>query len=302
MNTIKPHLSKLKIEMEERIMSEIQTSEDTKKYEIVPGDWIELVDSMHRVHRLHRIRSLIDFDDVKTGDYGGYIESEENLSHSGNCWVYSDAVRLDKNARVWGHAHVYGNAKLYNSAEVCDHAIVCDESKIYEDAKIHKRAKVSGRSYIHGITKVSGNADISGDGVNVYGNVLILDDVVLSGSMDISGVTIILGDTTVKGTDIVISGRVMMTGHTNIRNHAYIISNDDFISVTNIGEHRDVLTAYIMSDKQIAVNTCCFDGTFDDFIKYTKEAWKDTVVGQEYALFCKSIQERFEINRKTEGE
>ena len=283
-------------------MSEIQTSEDTKKYEVVSGDWIEIIDSMHRTHRLHRIRALIDFDDVKSGDYGGYIESEENLSHSGNCWIYSDAVRLSKNARVWGHAHVYGNAKLYNSAEVCDYASVCDDSKIYDDAKVHQRAKVSGLSYIHGISKVSGNADVSGEGVNIHENVVIRDDVIISGTVDISGTTIILGDTTIKGNDIYITGRNMILGHTNIRSNAYITSNDDFISVTNIGEHRDVLTSYIMSDKQIAVNTCCFNGTFEEFEKYVESEWKDTIVGQEYTLFCNSIRERFELNRKEEEE
>ena len=40
---------------------------------------------------LYRIKSLIDFEDVKAGDLGGYVEKEENLSQSGNAWVYGDA-------------------------------------------------------------------------------------------------------------------------------------------------------------------------------------------------------------------
>ena len=40
---------------------------------------------------LYRIKSLIDFGDVKAGDLGGYVEKEENLSQSGNAWVYGDA-------------------------------------------------------------------------------------------------------------------------------------------------------------------------------------------------------------------
>ena len=40
---------------------------------------------------LRRIKSLIDFSDVKKGELGGFIEKEENLSHSGNAWVYGDA-------------------------------------------------------------------------------------------------------------------------------------------------------------------------------------------------------------------
>ena len=40
---------------------------------------------------MYRIKSLIDFEDVKAGDLGGYVEKEENLSQSGNAWVYGNA-------------------------------------------------------------------------------------------------------------------------------------------------------------------------------------------------------------------
>ena len=36
---------------------------------------------------LHRIKALKDFGDVKKGDLGGWIKSEENLSQEGLCWV-----------------------------------------------------------------------------------------------------------------------------------------------------------------------------------------------------------------------
>ena len=34
---------------------------------------------------LHRIKALKDFNGVKAGDLGGFIEKEDNLSHDGNC-------------------------------------------------------------------------------------------------------------------------------------------------------------------------------------------------------------------------
>lgn len=40
---------------------------------------------------LYRIRAVRDFGSVKTGEFGGYIEKEENLSHFGNAWVYGNA-------------------------------------------------------------------------------------------------------------------------------------------------------------------------------------------------------------------
>lgn len=40
---------------------------------------------------LYRIRAVRDFGSVKTGEFGGYIEKEENLSHFGDAWVYGNA-------------------------------------------------------------------------------------------------------------------------------------------------------------------------------------------------------------------
>ena len=57
---------------------------------------------------LYRIRAVRDFGSVKTGEFGGYIEKEENLSHFGNAWIYGDA-------RVFGNAWVYGNAEVFNT-------------------------------------------------------------------------------------------------------------------------------------------------------------------------------------------
>ena len=60
---------------------------------------------------LFRIKALISFSDVEKGELGGYVEKEENLSHSGNAWVYDDA-RVSGNARVYGNAWVSGNARV----------------------------------------------------------------------------------------------------------------------------------------------------------------------------------------------
>ena len=56
---------------------------------------------------LHQIIAVRDFSDVTSGEIGGWIEKEENLSHDGNAWVYGDA-RVCGNARVCGDARVYG--------------------------------------------------------------------------------------------------------------------------------------------------------------------------------------------------
>ena len=72
---------------------------------------------------LYRIRAVRDFGSVKTGEFGGYIEKEENLSHFGNAWVS-------------GNAWVYGNARVY------DNAWVCGDAKVYGDAWVSGNAEV----------------------------------------------------------------------------------------------------------------------------------------------------------------
>ena len=85
-----------------------------KKYELT-NEIIEF-----RGRKLYRIRAMVDFGDVKAGDLGGYIESEENLSQEGLCWVC-------------GTAWVCGNAKVYGDAWVCGNARVSGDARIYGD-------------------------------------------------------------------------------------------------------------------------------------------------------------------------
>lgn len=123
------------------------------KYELVKDD-IKFLDSGEI---LYRIKALKDFNGVKIGDLGGYIESEGNLSHDGDCWVYDDSIvyggatvsenaSIRKNSIVAGEyqgikyaypgqlrtTEVYGNAEIYNSI-VCWDAHVYGELSLYEE-------------------------------------------------------------------------------------------------------------------------------------------------------------------------
>jgi hypothetical protein len=74
---------------------------------------------------LYRIRALVAIErfGVKVGDIGGFVEKEENLSHSGDAWVYGNAevfgdARVFDDARVYGNAEVFGDAKVYGNAMI----------------------------------------------------------------------------------------------------------------------------------------------------------------------------------------
>ena len=69
-----------------------------KKFELLPDDTIEVFGRKH-----FRIKAKINFGTVETGELGGYIEKEENLSENGDATVSDDA-------RVYGNAEVYGDA------------------------------------------------------------------------------------------------------------------------------------------------------------------------------------------------
>lgn len=79
-----------------------------KKYKILEGQYVEVCGK-----KLYRIQALKDFKWVKSGDIGGYLEKESNLSQYGNAWVCDDAL-VYGNARVYGDARVYGTRHYLN--------------------------------------------------------------------------------------------------------------------------------------------------------------------------------------------
>lgn len=80
-----------------------------KKYELTDETMV-----FHGI-TLHRIKALKDFGNVKSGEIGGWIESEHNLSHNGDCWVADNAKVFD-DARVFCDAEIHGDShvKCYN--------------------------------------------------------------------------------------------------------------------------------------------------------------------------------------------
>lgn len=128
----------------------------TQKYELLKDDTIE-----HCGRTLYRIKALISFDAIVAGELGGYIETENNLDHNGNAWVFGNA-KVFGNAWVSDNAQVFDNAKVYSNAQVFDNAKVCGNTEIFGNAQIYDNAKVSGNARIHGAAKVCGNAWVSG--------------------------------------------------------------------------------------------------------------------------------------------
>lgn len=137
-----------------------------KKYELTE----ETVTTPNRFARrtLYRIRALRDIPryGIKAGDLGGYVETEKNLSQTGNAWVGGDAwvcgdAQVLDDAQVSGNARVYGNAKVFGKAEVYSRARVFGDACVSGHAQVCNYACVLGDAWIEGAdTWVDGNAEI----------------------------------------------------------------------------------------------------------------------------------------------
>jgi len=162
--------------------------ESNKKYEIMAFEG--------------RIKALKSFGDVKEGEVGGFIDTESNLSHEGDCWVYdnaqvSDGARLTDNAtardncRIDGQAWIWGNAKISGDAVVDDYAQISGYAKIYESAKVIGDAKITDHAMVYEFAQVKGDAHI-GESAWIYGNAMV------SGYAKVTGKAFVFGNAVVK--------------------------------------------------------------------------------------------------------
>ena len=128
---------------------------------------------------VYRIQAVQEFSDVKEGDFGGWIESEDNLSQDGNCWVYGDAV-------VRGRAKVLDNAKIKDNVMVFDYAQVSDDAVLCDYAQASDNARVYGKAMMFGWSRAYNNAEVFGNS-KLKDNVRALLDAWVYGDVEVSG-------------------------------------------------------------------------------------------------------------------
>ena len=117
---------------------------------------------------LFRVRALRDFSDVHIGDIGGMVESSDNLSQGGDCWVYDcasvlGAARVRGDAVVTGRATVRGSARISGRATVADYAIVKDNAHVGENAYVVEWAIIEECAHIGRNAVIRGFSRIGGD-------------------------------------------------------------------------------------------------------------------------------------------
>jgi NDP-sugar pyrophosphorylase family protein len=116
----------------------------------------------------YRIKAIKSFGNIAEGEYGGLVESEDNLSHDGNCWIYrgamaSDNSRVRDNAQlkdfsaISGNALIEGKAIISGFSEVTQSAVIRDNSKVYDVSLISGNSLICGSAIITGKTVIHNN-------------------------------------------------------------------------------------------------------------------------------------------------
>ena len=116
----------------------------------------EITDIAHEKYPfLHRIRALRDIGQkVKSGELGGFVESESNLSFEpgDDAWIFDDAIctgdgYVDKGSRLFGNAVVCGHGYVSHDSAMSAHTRVEDDAYI-RGADLCGHARVSGRGMV----------------------------------------------------------------------------------------------------------------------------------------------------------
>lgn len=209
---------------------------------------------------LYRIEALKYFGEIKKGDKGGFIESENNLVHEGDAWV-SD------------NAHVYGDACVFNNAHVYGNAFVSGYAKVYGDAFVY------GNAWLYDNTRVCGYARVA-DNARVYGDANVCDDSSVFGSACVYDNAHVYGDALVRG-------------YACVCGDAEISNKSDYIVFQNWWSSGRYFT-WTRSNNMWSVG--CFYGTGEELIK---KAYKDSELsGREYERIVKYVEEIRKDNGK----
>ena len=148
-------------------------TKQSKRWEFVPNSEIKVDGRI-----LRRIRALVNMPQygVQAGDFGGYVEHEENLPQKSHAWIFHNAQVYGKakvfdyaqvygKAKVFDHVQVSGKARVFDNAWVSDYALVCDNARVYDNAWVYNRARIYDDARVYSAAHVYNRAWVGGDAV-----------------------------------------------------------------------------------------------------------------------------------------
>ena len=155
-------------------------------------------------HTLHRIKALKDFFNINKGDLGGWVESEDNLSQYGNCWVFN-------NSKVYGNVEIYDDARVINSIihQINESFIKRYNIQIFDNASVINSIIQGTRIFIAKDSSVSSSI-INGTRINLTNTSNIFNSQINVYGLNISDYCTVK-DSKIAGHDIAISGQSIIT-------------------------------------------------------------------------------------------
>ncbi len=137
-------------------------------------------------------------EEVKAGDLGGYVQTEDNLSYERNdtAWIFDNAIAagesivdkdavLHDNAIVRDDACVTAHSVLTGNACVEDYGYVCNAC-MSESARVAGTGIVTVEKETGQAPKLSGSSTVYG---RVYGNVQLTGSTVILSKEEIGNMT-----------------------------------------------------------------------------------------------------------------
>ena len=272
----------------QKLFTSKKSEEITKKYELTKYERVI------SGKKLFRIRANFSFGNVRSGDLGGYIEKEENLSHSGECWVYDEAcvyenAHVYENAQVSEKAHVFGNSRVFGYSHVSGNSQVSEYAYVCENAYVDFDSQVSGCAWVGGNSIVCGNAQLDGyakvdNNACVMGSSYVTDNAAVCGRACVSG-------------NAVVRGNVIIHGSTGLSGDAYVFCEDNYTTVQDFGSLFPSYTFFWTPEGKIGVECGLFSGTLNEFRDMVKESYGDSKNAKEYLMLADLMEYKFsEVN------
>lgn len=115
---------------------------NNKKFELTD------ITTEYEERALYRIRALKNFSNIRVGELGGWVSDENNLSQSGDCWIYNNAKCMDS-ARMYDDSRMYYNAVMYDDSCMYNYSEMHDNAKMYDYSEMHGHSKMLGNSEMH---------------------------------------------------------------------------------------------------------------------------------------------------------
>lgn len=123
---------------------------------------------------LHRIRARCQVNEqVGPGALGGYVQTEDNLSQDGTCWIYDQAICCEEavvedDGRMFDGAVARGSALISGDARMFEWAVAEGNSSFFS-GELKEDARLSGNAVVN--RSDNGLSPLIGRKSNVYGSV-----------------------------------------------------------------------------------------------------------------------------------